>query len=164
MTFAVRNPGCIATTGLASFPFARRYSDNRCFFLFLRLLRCFSSAGFPPYNYAFIARWPHINTAGFPHSDIRGSMDICSSPRLLAACHVLLRLLMPRHSPCALSCLTYLYTFQYTSYPFSFTSSFLFRSALFSFQCAMMNTSVFIECLEQTFKTIQRKRPSRYRP
>ena len=44
--------------------------------------------------------------AGLPHSDIPGSMDICSSPRLFAACHVLLRLLMPRHSPCALSSLT----------------------------------------------------------
>ena len=32
--------------------------------------------------------------------------DICSSPQLIAACHVLLRLLMPRHSPCALSSLT----------------------------------------------------------
>ena len=31
--------------GLGSFPFARRYSGNRCFFLFLRLLRCFSSPG-----------------------------------------------------------------------------------------------------------------------
>ena len=30
---------------------------------------------------------------GFPHSDIRGSMDICSSPRLFAAYHVFLRLL-----------------------------------------------------------------------
>ena len=29
--------------GLASFPFARRYLENRCFFLFLRVLRCFSS-------------------------------------------------------------------------------------------------------------------------
>ena len=29
--------------GLASFPFARRYLGNRCFFLFLRVLRCFSS-------------------------------------------------------------------------------------------------------------------------
>ena len=35
--------------GLGSFPFARRYSGNRCFFLFLRLLRCFSSPGSPPY-------------------------------------------------------------------------------------------------------------------
>ena len=33
--------------GLGSFPFARRYSENRCFFLFLRLLRCFSSPGSP---------------------------------------------------------------------------------------------------------------------
>ena len=40
--------------------------------------------------------------AGFPHSDIRGSMDICSSPRLFAAYHVLLRLLVPRHPPYAL--------------------------------------------------------------
>ena len=45
MAYAVRNPWGIATSGLASFPFARRYLENRCFFLFLRLLRCFSSAG-----------------------------------------------------------------------------------------------------------------------
>ena len=44
---AVRNPLGIATQGLASFHFARRYFENRCFFLFLRLLRCFSSAGSP---------------------------------------------------------------------------------------------------------------------
>ena len=36
-------------SGLGSFPFARRYSGNRCFFLFLRVLRCFSSPGSPPY-------------------------------------------------------------------------------------------------------------------
>ena len=34
---------------LGSFPFARRYSGNRSFFLFLRLLRCFSSPGSLPY-------------------------------------------------------------------------------------------------------------------
>ena len=45
IAYAVRNPDRIATIGLAWFPFARRYSENRCFFLFLRLLRCFSSAG-----------------------------------------------------------------------------------------------------------------------
>ena len=31
--------------GLGSFPFARRYLGNRSFFLFLRVLRCFSSPG-----------------------------------------------------------------------------------------------------------------------
>ena len=45
---------------------------------------------------------------GFPHSDISGSLLICSSPKLFAACRVLHRLLMPRHSPCALFSLTYL--------------------------------------------------------
>ena len=44
----------------------------------------------------------------FPHSDIYGSMDICSSPQLFAAYHVLLRLLVPRYSPYALSSLTFL--------------------------------------------------------
>ena len=40
--------------------------------------------------------------AGLPHSDIRGSQGICPSPRLFAACHVLLRHPEPRHPPCAL--------------------------------------------------------------
>ena len=44
----------------------------------------------------------------FPHSDISGSKDICSSPKLFAAYHVFHRLLVPRHSPCALTCLTFL--------------------------------------------------------
>ena len=44
--------------------------------------------------------------AGFPHSDTRGSLDICSSPRLFAADRVFLRLLVPRHPPCALLRLT----------------------------------------------------------
>ena len=45
---AVRTPGC-TQPGLGSFHFARRYFGNRCFFLFLRLLRCFSSPGSLPY-------------------------------------------------------------------------------------------------------------------
>ena len=45
--------------------------------------------------------------AGFPHSDIHGSSAICAYPRLFAACHVLLRLSVARHSPCALFSLTF---------------------------------------------------------
>ena len=41
-------PSC-THDGLGSFPFARRYSGNRCFFLFLALLRCFSSGSSLPY-------------------------------------------------------------------------------------------------------------------
>ena len=43
---------------------------------------------------------------GFLHSEIHGSQDICSSPWLIAAYHVLRRLPVPRHSPCALLSLT----------------------------------------------------------
>jgi hypothetical protein len=42
----------------------------------------------------------------FPYSEIPGSKPACGSPRLIAACHVLLRLLVPRHPPYALSSLT----------------------------------------------------------
>ena len=40
-------PAC-THAGLGSSGFARRYFRNRCFFLFLRLLRCFSSPGSRP--------------------------------------------------------------------------------------------------------------------
>ena len=48
VTYAVRTPRC-THHGLGSARFARRYFGHRCFFLFLRLLRCFSSPGSPPY-------------------------------------------------------------------------------------------------------------------
>ena len=48
-----------------------------------------------------------VPSAGFPHSDIHGSSVICTSPWLFAAYHVFLRLLVPRHPPCALLCLTF---------------------------------------------------------
>ena len=47
-----------------------------------------------------------VCSSRFPHSDIPGLTDICSSPRLFAAYHVLLRLSVPRHSPYALGRLT----------------------------------------------------------
>ena len=46
-----------------------------------------------------------VHLVGFPHSDIPGSKPACGSPRLFAACHVLHRLLAPRHPPYALSSL-----------------------------------------------------------
>ena len=44
-----------------------------------------------------------MTPAGFPHSDMPGSKTVCVSPSLIAAYHVLHRLLVPRHPPCALS-------------------------------------------------------------
>ena len=51
-------------------------------------------------------RMIRVYRTGFPHSEIHGSMDICSLPWLIAAYHVFLRLLVPRHPPCALLRLT----------------------------------------------------------
>ena len=91
--------------GLGSSRFARRYSGNRCCFLFLRVLRWFTSPGRLPRDYVFITRITQVLCAGFPHSDIDGSRDVCSSPSLIAAYHVLPRLCAPRHPPCALGSL-----------------------------------------------------------
>ena len=67
----------------------------------------FQFRAFPTLPYLIqirLIRYCHI---GFPHSVILGSKLMCSSPRLIAACHDLHRLLMPRHSPCALISLTF---------------------------------------------------------
>ena len=74
----------------------------------------FSSSGYldvsvprVPLHTLWIGVWIHeVCSCGFPHSDISGSMDICSSPKLIAAYHVFHRLLVPRHPPCALTTLT----------------------------------------------------------
>lgn len=94
---------------LGCFPFARHYSGNLGWFLFLQVLRCFNSLGLllRAYAYAFSTRWL-INQSGCP---IRRPPDqsLCiSSPRLIADFHVLLRLQLPRHPPYALLCLTLL--------------------------------------------------------
>ena len=76
----------------------------------------FSSSGYldvsvhrVPFHTLWIGVWmTGVCPAGFPHSDISGSMDICSSPKLFAAYHVFHRLLVPRHPPCALLRLTLL--------------------------------------------------------
>ena len=74
----------------------------------------FSSSGYldvsvhrVPFHTLWIGVWmTGVCPAGFPHSDISGSSDICSSPKLFAAYHVFHRLLVPRHPPCALSSIT----------------------------------------------------------
>ena len=68
----------------------------------------FQFRAFPPYTYLIQYTVTEYCSAVFPHSEISGLSRICRSPKLIAACHVLLRLLMPRHSPCALISLTFI--------------------------------------------------------
>ena len=56
--------------------------------------------------YGFSGGYRGITRGGLPHSEIAGSKPVCGSPTLIAAYHVLHRLLAPRHSPYALSSLT----------------------------------------------------------
>src|SRR5438309_2450923 len=72
-------------------------------FPFLRVLRCFSSPAYLLIAYGFSDGSPGITRAGLPHSEIPGSQPAGGSPRLIAAIHVLHRLLVPRHPPCALA-------------------------------------------------------------
>ena len=92
--------------GLGSSAFARRYWRNHYCFLFLRVLRWFTSPGCLRQAYVFSLGFSGISLSGLPHSDILGSKPVCGSPKLIAAYHVLHRLLAPRHSPYALSSLT----------------------------------------------------------
>ena len=96
------------TLGLASSGFARHYLRNRFCFLFLWVLRCFTSPRslYPPYIFRRESPGHKSAQRGFP---IRKSSDqgsIISSPRLIADFYVLLRLQMPRHPPFALRNLT----------------------------------------------------------
>ena len=93
-------------SGLGCFRFARRYSGNRDCFLFLRVMRCFSSPGMPFTSYVFRSKYHPITDGGFPHSEISGSKRTYCSPKHIGVRPVLHRLLVPRHPPCALSSLT----------------------------------------------------------
>ena len=73
------------------------------YFLFLQVLRCFSSLGALPPTYVFSRRMLEVRSSEFPHSEIPGSKPVHGSPRLIAVSHVLHRHLAPRHSPKALS-------------------------------------------------------------
>src|SRR5439155_661499 len=86
--------------------FARCYWRNHSCFLFLWVLRWFTSPRCLPTAYGFSGGSFGMSQRGFPHSEIPGSKLVCSSPGLIAAYHVLRRLLAPRHSPYALSSLT----------------------------------------------------------
>jgi hypothetical protein len=114
--------------GLGCSRFARRYSGNRVCFLFLRVLRCFSSPGLPPTTLWIQVVVPALQAGGLPHSEIPGSMLTYSSPRHIGVRPVLHRLLAPRHPPCALRSLAYINLLQ----------------VLFFGECNRLQTLVFV--------------------
>ena len=83
VTYAVHYPESITTLGLASSAFARHYLRNLGWFLFLRVLRCFSSPGSLRTTILFTVRCMVLHHAGFP---IRKSTDrsLFAAPRGLS--------------------------------------------------------------------------------
>ena len=73
-------------SGLGSFHFARRYFGNRFFFLFLRLLRCFSSPGSPCMPmYSACSDWSSSRRVSpFRHLRINGHLLLPAAFRSLS--------------------------------------------------------------------------------
>ena len=89
--------------------------------------KMFQFGWFPPYTYVLGIWYWCFTPIGCP---IQKSVDItpmCGSPQLIAAYHVFHRLLVPRHSLCALSNLTNvisaLLTLLWTQFPYGNHSS-----------------------------------------
>ena len=100
----------------------------------------FSSCGYldvsVPRVRPHMSGYPASLRDGLPHSEISGSMAICASPELIAACHVLPRRQEPGHPLCALSNLLDLLVVSF-SVPGRLAppkEPFLFVSCLISFQ------------------------------
>ena len=78
-------PAC-THAGLGSSHFARRYSGNRVFFLFLRLLRCFSSPGSLPYvmDWRMDGWSPSSRVSPFRHLRVNGYLLLTAAFRSLS--------------------------------------------------------------------------------
>ncbi len=99
-----RNPYQVShDAGLASSAFARHYSRNHMLFSLPVGTEMFHFPTFPPHTLYIQMRVTAHDDGRFPHSDTLGSTFVANSPRLNAGSHVLHRLLMPRHPPCALT-------------------------------------------------------------
>ena len=123
----------------------------------------FQFPGFPRTELCIYSAVTGLQPAGFPHSDIKGSMPACGSPLLFAACHVLLRRLVPWHPPCALvrliTSILRLVTFT-SGYSLTFSLQLVFQDFFLVFllvqlsRCALSFLSFRILC--RILKTIQR--------
>ena len=122
--------------GLGSFPFARRYLGNRCFFLFLALLRCFSSGGSPPYVmcWRMDAYSLCMRVSPFGNLRINGYLRLPEAYRSLSRPS---SALSAKASTIRSFCLTFI-SFAYVSFPPGVASpvvSYWFLSALADFRC-----------------------------
>ena len=91
--------------GLGCSAFARHYLRNHFVFFSSGYWDVSLHRVSRSHLYIFKVGLPGMTLARLPHSEISGSKRACRSPKLIAAYHVLHRLLAPRRSPCALTSL-----------------------------------------------------------
>ena len=102
-------PACVAAPGFGLFPFrSPLLRESRLDFLSCRYLDGSLPCVCPHVPYFIQGMVPAISAGGLPHSEIRGSSVVGTSPRLFAAVRVLPRLAAPRHPPWTLIRLTIL--------------------------------------------------------
>jgi hypothetical protein len=88
--------------GLGCSRFARHYSGNRGLLSLPEGTEMFHFPSFASGTYGFSAGSRGFAAGGFPIRKSPGQSLLGGSPELIAACHVLHRLLTPGHPPCAL--------------------------------------------------------------
>ena len=98
-----------------------------------------------------------LHHGGFPIRKSADIMLICSSPQLIAAYHVLHRLLMPRHSPYALVRLNFLYNVSHYTMVLFELSEFLWtlRSGLLTLFRMKRLLFAFCTCFEFVISTFR---------
>ena len=90
-----------------------------------------------PHVRSMLAMVTGLQPDGLPHSEIKGSFVICTSPLLIAAYHVLLRLREPRHPPSALA--YFLFPFRVDELKkFSFSNGLIYFLAYFFALCLVL--------------------------
>ena len=99
-------------------------SESLFYFLFLRVIRWFSSPGSPRMTIDSSYDNTTLLVLSFLIRTSAGQTFICNSPQLFAACHVLLRRHVPRHPPYALCSLFFRLHFRNPSNLFLVTFTF----------------------------------------
>ena len=88
------------------FPFRSPLLRKSIFLSLPPVTKMFQFTGLHLHSYVFTMQYLRITIGEFPHSDISGSKHTYCSPKHFVVCHVLHKLLVPRHPPCALTNLT----------------------------------------------------------
>ena len=105
----------------------------------------FHFPAFPPRNLYFQLRViRHDTVRGFPIRKSWSQRQVIDSTRLIADSHVLHRLLMPRHSPCALCSLTYLVKI-FQSFAFNITKNISWLTSQYVLKLYINSCAIFKE-------------------